>query len=521
MRAVAAHQDSESRVKVRSFIEKLLEQPMSLGRRKEVIASAKKFGIANAGKLEDEYFDALLNDYFMRPTANNSNINDVVRISFEHPEYLPKLRDYYLTHTITFDVEYHFLDRVKQYRLFPDYDIMAAAVEQGRKRYEYQQGLFRKCGDLSSSREQDPVRAKNGLITILQARLETDARVKFMNENGSGGCIDASRYWIHGEDKAKFRARTDLMVEVAEENKKFAPMILEILNFRFATNYTNLEDWKRWWTKPESTDANKKHVAPAPAAASKSTLPRPEEPYSMKKYHVHYDVREDGTYLELDEVVMNVETEAGIQMASHFPLGMPKMGYKIGKRDVEVLAAYTLKKSGQHIEAIGLNPQAKNFPAASDPVLMQPSAQAKMVAFQDVDVGDNLIFSFKVIQTEAPSPGNVALTQIIPNFFAHEDIVISLSAPIPYKLQIEAIGFEAPDISDIGGIRNWVWKYQNKKAKDTQTGNSAPFNPVARIHISSFKDMATEMNALMMEAPMPKNQAAGAAPAITKKPATH
>jgi hypothetical protein len=259
MRIIASHQDSESRVMVRALIEKLLKQPMNLNRRKEVISSAKKFGVADVRKLEDEYFDALLNDYFIRRRSSSSYDSDAVRISFEQPEYLPRLRDYYLTHTITFDVEDSFLDRVEQYSRWPGHDIMAAAVEQGRKRYDYRQGLLRKCGELRSSREQDSARAKNELITILQARLETDIQARFMNENSSGSCIDASRYWIYG-DEAKTRARVALVLDAVANHKELSPVALDILNNKFSKNFQSIEEWKRWWTFDGTDDSCSKEM---------------------------------------------------------------------------------------------------------------------------------------------------------------------------------------------------------------------------------------------------------------------
>ncbi|MGB9094046.1 MAG: DUF3857 domain-containing protein [Gallionella sp.] len=500
MDTVAAHQDRGSRATVRAFIEKLLRQPMNLSRRKVVISSAKKFGIADADKLDDEYFHALLNDYFIRPRANNSGTNDVVDISFRHPEYLPRLRDYYLTHVMTFDVEDAFLVRVNQYRIWPGYEVMAPAVEKGLKRYEYRQGLLRKCAEFRYSQEQDPARAKNELITILQARLETDTQAEFMNDpvNGSTRCIDASRYWIHGRDRAEFRARTDLMVDVAETNKKFVPMILEILNFRFATNYTNLDDWKRWWASTPGTGANDKPVTPEPPAASKVPVVSVASPYTFRKYHVHYDVNADGAYSELDEMVMNVDTEMGVRFAKMFPLGMPTAGLKIGKRDVEVLTAYTLKKNGQRTEAIRLNSQDKNIQATPDPMMKQAFAQARVVAFQDVAVGDSLVFSYRVIQKESPSPGNIALTRTIPMFSVHDGVRISLSAPASLNLYADVTGIEAAKVSEADGIRNWMWTFRNGKDDAGTAGKPAVPQAFSVIHISSFKDRDAERNAMMV-----------------------
>lgn len=255
MRVVTAHQGSESRVMVRALIEKLLKQPMSLSRRKEVISSAKKFGVADAGKLEDEYFDALLNDYFIRPRANGSNNNDAVQISFEHPEYLPMLRDYYLTHTITFDVEVAFLDRVKQYSLWPGYDIMVSTVEQGRKRYEHRQELLRKCTEMRPLSD-------DKLLPILQARLETDVQAKFMNDlshNGSDSCINVSRFWFYG-DEPTIRAKVSLVLDAVVKHRELSSVALDVLNNKFSTDFQSVEEWKRWWTFDNAKDGCSKEM---------------------------------------------------------------------------------------------------------------------------------------------------------------------------------------------------------------------------------------------------------------------
>jgi hypothetical protein len=250
MNIIAAHQYNENQEVIRALMEKLLKQPMNLSRRQEVISKAETFGVGNAKELEDAYIDALLKDYFFRARANGTNVNDAVQISFEHQEYLPKLRDYYLTHTITFDVEKHFLDRVNQYNAWPGYEIMAEAVEQGRKRYEYRQGLLRKCTEIR------PPFSDDKLLPILQARLETDAQAKFMNDlslNGSDSCINVSRFWFYG-DEPTIRAKVALMLDTAANHKEFSSVVLDILNNKFSTHFQNIDEWKRWWTFDNAKD---------------------------------------------------------------------------------------------------------------------------------------------------------------------------------------------------------------------------------------------------------------------------
>ncbi len=486
MRAIAAHQNRKSRATVRALIEKLLMQPLNLSRRKEVISSAKKFGDAGAGKLEGKYFDALLNDYFIRPIANRTNNNDAVDITFHQPKYLRKLRNYYLKHTMTFDVEEFFLGRVKQYSGWPGYDIMAPAVEQGRKRNEYRQGLLRKCMEMRPLSD-------DKLLPILQARLETDAQAKFQSDpsrNRWGSCIDASLYWING-DEATIKARAALMLAAAEKNKKFSRIVLEVLNYKFEKNFNSLKKWESWWS-----------IYTRPAAS----------PFGYKQYRISYDVKLDGTYTALVETVMSVETEFGIQIAQHYLLASGE-GIKNGKKEVDILTAYTLKENGKKIEAIRLNPQDEKLPGAGGIMQMPADDQAKMVAFQDVAVGDDLIFSYKVIRKVAVSPGNVSLTQIL----SEGESVVSLSAPATMNLRIEAAGIKAVKATEIGGVKNWVWKYQGKKAGDLQTRKPVPFKGFPIIHISSFKDQAAETAASMPKSPLLKDQATETTPSIPKQ----
>lgn len=248
MRIVAAHQDSEGKEVVRDLIEKLLKQPMNLSRRQEVISSAKIFGVNRVKEFEAAFFDDLMIEYFSGLRPNHHSSGDAVRLSFKNPEYLPKLRDYYLTHMLTYDVEKYFLDSAYQYRHWPGYDIVAAAVDKGLKQTGHRLQLLNMCNNNLFGDE-------SKLLTILRARLETDAQAKLTREKRNdspatwpeSACINASRLWIYG-DEEKVRARALLMLEAAAKHKEFSPIVLEILNYKFGVRFRDIEDWMHWRT---------------------------------------------------------------------------------------------------------------------------------------------------------------------------------------------------------------------------------------------------------------------------------
>jgi hypothetical protein len=210
---------------------------------------------------------------------------------------------------------------------------------------------------------------------------------------------------------------------------------------------------------------------------------------SYKKYHVSYDVKADGTYTELDEVALGVLTKQGAQASAAVTV-IPN-GFALGKQDVEVVAAYTLKANGERVDAVRTNPLASggrlSSGAASAP---NPAAlQFTSVAFQLVDVGDTLVLSFKSTQEAPAIPNSIVLNKFFPDLMAYEDALISLSAPSSLSLRVDASGFEGGQRTTAGEIQQWQWTYQNKSPVAFQ-----PNRPVrgASVHVSTFKDTAAE-----------------------------
>jgi hypothetical protein len=223
----------------------------------------------------------------------------------------------------------------------------------------------------------------------------------------------------------------------------------------------------------------------SPASAEVDAALKAGIPIGYKQYHVHYDVNADGTYTESDELAVSVLTDQGILQSKHWQVGMRNSGIGMTRnRDVQLLTAYTLKKNGEHFYVI--QPNEGN-----------PSGAAPIIAFPDVEIGDTLVFSYKVTQKEPIIPNQVVLKQFFPKFMAYEDAIISLTAPESLHFRIETVGVGKTKRSSSGHIQRLVWKYQNKKpeaVKDAKSLLRSESTP--HIHISTFKDDAAEMEAL-------------------------
>jgi Domain of Unknown Function with PDB structure (DUF3857) len=236
-------------------------------------------------------------------------------------------------------------------------------------------------------------------------------------------------------------------------------------------------------------------ILPFQATAEGSATLKAGIPIGYKEYHVHYDVNADGTYTESDELAVTVLTDQGVLQSKNWPVGIRNSGLGMSRnRDVEVLTAYTLKKNGEHIDAI--QPNAKD---GSDGETL---SVIPIVAFQQVEIGDTLVFSYKAIQKEPIIANHIALKQFFPKFIAYEDAIISLTAPASLHLRIETVGVGKAENIHTGNIQKMVWKYQNKEPEAISDPRlQLPSDSTPRIHISTFKDDAAEMDALNMQTP--------------------
>lgn len=230
------------------------------------------------------------------------------------------------------------------------------------------------------------------------------------------------------------------------------------------------------------------------ASAAENAVTQFKSSISYNQYHVHYDVNADGTYKESDELAMTVLNEQAVQMSKQMPIGMPNMFMAAENRDVEILAAYTLKKNGEHIDAKPVNQPGMGVPASGvTPILAFSQMPIKYFAFQKVKIGDSLVVSYKVIQKKPIFPNNIVINQIFPKFVVYDDAIISLNAPVSLSLRVDTSGVKDGERKIDGSTQKWVWTYQNTTAELPLPDHPPVFN---RIHISSFKDNATEMQAM-------------------------
>lgn len=217
-------------------------------------------------------------------------------------------------------------------------------------------------------------------------------------------------------------------------------------------------------------------------AAAESVQPQLQIPFGYKQYHVHYDVYADGSYIESAEVAMSVLNEQGVQFARQVQVSTRNMEMPGAKLDIEVLVAYTLKKSGQRIDA-----------AVVVPAIGTPLDRMRFVAFQGAEVGDTLVMSYKATQKKSVFPNNIVLNVMFPKSMEYDDAAISLSAPAALNLRTDEFEVEKVKSTADGQFQKWEWKFKNKTP--VVYGPHEPQSSFG-VHISTFRDHDSEREAI-------------------------
>ncbi len=218
-----------------------------------------------------------------------------------------------------------------------------------------------------------------------------------------------------------------------------------------------------------------------------------QTPFKYKRYHVHYDVNADATFKEQRDMEMIVLNEQGVQTARQMQAGMhfgPIPG-NVYDQDVEVVAAFTIKKNGEHVAATPVSADQASLFARTIP-MGGMTMGLKFLAFQRVEVGDTVVLSYRTTQKKPLIPDNLVLYEIFPKFTEYDDVVISVSAPASRDLRVEAVGGSNVQSKMDAQTRTWTWNCQNKVAA-SQPNQVLSIN---QIHVSSFKDSSAEVEAV-------------------------
>ena len=172
-------------------------------------------------------------------------------------------------------------------------------------------------------------------------------------------------------------------------------------------------------------------------------------------YHADYVVSADGTVRETHEWSKTILKETALEGGKS-----ASVSYSTSAQQAEVLAAYTLKADGRRLDVPKDNYQlavnsgkGKASPVYSDWTTLT-------VVFPDVAVGDSVVLSYQLTQTEAMFPGHFSTGQVFYKNVAHDDIRIRFDYPAGLWVQHEGRGMKE-SLGAREGRKLVEWSYAN------------------------------------------------------------
>jgi len=208
-------------------------------------------------------------------------------------------------------------------------------------------------------------------------------------------------------------------------------------------------------------------------------------PFRYLTWHVTYDVNSDGSFVETQKwsrtIYKESELESGKNTSVTFSTSVAKG---------EILEAYTLKKSGNRIDApknsyqITINDGYKNAsPLFSDETTIS-------VVFPELEVGDTAVFSTKIVNSQGIFPKQFSILHYFSRFTAYDDVTIEITAPASMNLKYKSFFLTEQNPSKKDGKQVFRWTYRNKTPeKWTPDDNGiVSIGDDPSLYVSTFKN---------------------------------
>ncbi len=187
-------------------------------------------------------------------------------------------------------------------------------------------------------------------------------------------------------------------------------------------------------------------------------MPESDIPYRYLYRDVKYDVNADGSFVETTKWSRTVLKENSLERLKN-----ASVTFSTSVAKGEILEAYTVKKSGQRVDAPRDSYQVtisdgykKASPLYSDETTIS-------VVFPDLAVGDTVVFGARVTNSEGIFPDQFSISNGFSRFSALDNASVEITAPATMNLRTRSyfLDEQKPVVRD--GKQVLRWTYQNAK----------------------------------------------------------
>lgn len=209
--------------------------------------------------------------------------------------------------------------------------------------------------------------------------------------------------------------------------------------------------------------------------------------YRYARYSTSFVIQQDGTAVETREWSLTVLKETAVEWAKQ-----ATVSYSTSAQKAEVIEAYTKKTGGRRLDVSKDNYQIQiNRGKGGDSPLYSDTTTLTVV-FPDVALGDTVVFSYRLIQTEPLFPGHFSVAQTFHGQTAYDDVRVRFDYPASFHVQYGARGMTEKTKDGKGGRKIIEWNYANPRPVKSERRNYSVYDPEKETGyaFSTFKNYA-------------------------------
>ena len=228
-----------------------------------------------------------------------------------------------------------------------------------------------------------------------------------------------------------------------------------------------------------------------------------DPPVRYEYYHTKYVVHDDATSVESREWSRTILKQSAIDSAKH-----ASVSYSTSVQKAEIVEAYTRKADGSRIDVPKANYQVKinkgddpNAPVFSD-------FSSISLVFPDVAVGDTVVFSCRISQSEAIFPHHFTMAELFSRQMAFDTVRVQVEYPEAMWVQYAAREMQETVSSPAPGRKLVAWTYANPQPVKSERRDYSALDPDQEpgVSFSTFKNYQ-EIAAAYGTRALPKAQA--------------
>ncbi len=213
--------------------------------------------------------------------------------------------------------------------------------------------------------------------------------------------------------------------------------------------------------------------------------------YRYGHYYTSFVINEDGTAVESREWSLTVLKETAVAWAKN-----ATVSYSTSAQKAEVVEAYTKKADGRRLDVPKDNYQVqinrgkgKDSPVYSD-------RSTLTVVFPDIAVGDTVVFSYRLVQTEPLFPRHFSVAETFHKETAYDHVRVRFDYPAALWVQYGGHGMTEKTKDGKGGRKVIEWTYANPQPVKSERRNYSIFDPdketgYAFSTFKSYEEIAT------------------------------